>query len=623
MLDVRVDGLALDRPGPDERDLDRQVVEVLRARAEQALHLRAALDLEVADGVGVLDLLVDVWVVERDPRRSIVFALRFGDLHDAVLDRREHPEPEQVDLQEARVGARVLVPLADLAPLHGRGLHRDEVDQRPARDDHAARVLGDVPREAGDLLRQRAECPPAPRAELLLAVGELRDLLRDALRAALGDPREPLELCERQPERLPEVADRAAGAVRREARDERGVLVPVALGERDDQLLADVAREVEVDVGHRVELAVQEPTEREPRRDWVDVRETGQVADERADRAAPSAARRQRVARRVAAAHLPRHVGGELEHLPVEQEEPREPELVDQGELLVEPRTSFSLVAVGASVARLEGTVAHLGQLGDRGLVAVGEVRVAVAELLREVELEARGELGGALDGLEILWEPLHDRLGRQQDALVVPTPLLLRRFERPTVADRDHRVLEERAAAVVRVDVARDDGLDADRLCQLPQQVVAPCVATLVGPLELDEEAVASEDRRQLGRAVRAPDREPVPRAAGEADQALVVSCEQVAIEGRWHRLGRFGPRSRVRRGEQPAEVCVPSSRLYEQRHVRPVRERHLGSCDRPHAECLRRMRKLERPGDAVVVGQSERLVSELRRPSRQLLRV
>ena len=43
------------------------------------------------------------------------------------------------------------------------------------------------------------------------------------------------------------------------------MLVPVALDERDDQLLADVAREVEVDVGHRVELAVQEAPERQVR----------------------------------------------------------------------------------------------------------------------------------------------------------------------------------------------------------------------------------------------------------------------------------------------------------------------------------------------------------------------
>ena len=65
VLDVRVHGLALDRPGTDERDLDRDVVEVLGTCAQDRLHLRAALDLEAADRVGPLDLLEDVSVVER------------------------------------------------------------------------------------------------------------------------------------------------------------------------------------------------------------------------------------------------------------------------------------------------------------------------------------------------------------------------------------------------------------------------------------------------------------------------------------------------------------------------------------------------------------------------------
>ena len=116
------------------------------------------------------------------------------------------------------------------------------------------------------------------------------------------------------------------------------MLVPVALGQRDDQLLADVAREVEVDVRHGVELTVQEAPERKVRGDRVDVREARQVADERADRAPAPASRGQRVPRRVAAAHLARHVCCELEHLPVEQEEPCEPEVGDQRQLFLEPR---------------------------------------------------------------------------------------------------------------------------------------------------------------------------------------------------------------------------------------------------------------------------------------------
>ena len=128
--------------------------------------------------------------------------------------------------------------------------------------------------------RQRGEC------ELGVGVRQLRQLLADAVRVAVGEPGEPLELGERQAERLADVADRPARVVGREARDERRVLAAVALADRDDQLLADVAREVEVDVGHRHELAVEEAAEREPGVHRVDVREAGQVADDRADRAA-------------------------------------------------------------------------------------------------------------------------------------------------------------------------------------------------------------------------------------------------------------------------------------------------------------------------------------------------
>jgi hypothetical protein len=190
-------------------------------------------------------------------------------------------------------------------------------------------------------------------------------------------------------------------------------------------------------------------------------------------------------------------------------------------------------------------------------------------------------------------------------------------------VPDRHQRVLEERAPAVVRVHVARDDGLDADRLRQLPQRVVAPRVAPLVGTLELDEQTVPTEDGGQFGGAVRVPDREPVPRAAGEADETLVVRREQMPVEARRHRFRRLQTRLTVSRGQQSAEVRVAARRLHEQRDVRAVRQRHLRSGDRPHAERLRRVRELERARHPVVVGQRERLVLELGGPRGQLLRV
>ena len=130
------------------------------------------------------------------------------------------------------------------------------------------------------------------------------------------------------------------------------------------------------------ELAVEEAAEREVRRDRVDVREPGQVADERADGGAAAAARRQHVPHRARPAHLERDLARELEHLPVQQEEAGEAELVDQRELLVEPRAHAPLVAVQPGVALGERALADAAELDDRRLVAVGEVGIAVAELL-------------------------------------------------------------------------------------------------------------------------------------------------------------------------------------------------------------------------------------------------
>ena len=77
------------------------------------------------------------------------------------------------------------------------------------------------------------------------------------------------------------------------------------------------------------------------------------------------------------------------------------------------------------------------------------------------------------------------------------------------------------------------------------------------------------------------------------------------------------------MRSREQAAEIPVAVPRLDEQRDVRTSVERDLRAGDRPHAERLRRVRELERAVDAVVVGERERLVPELRRPRRELLRL
>ena len=144
-----------------------------------------------------------------DPREVEPLVARPPHFVDAALDRGEHPQPEQVDLEEAGVGAGVLVPLDDLAPLHRRRDDRADVDQRPGRDHHPARVLGGVAGQAHRLAAELEQRPPAGEAARRgpIAATTSRSISTVALVEA-DHLRHPLDLARRQRQRLAEVAHR-------------------------------------------------------------------------------------------------------------------------------------------------------------------------------------------------------------------------------------------------------------------------------------------------------------------------------------------------------------------------------------------------------------------------------
>src|SRR5215203_3134740 len=273
------------------------------------------------------------------------------------------------------------------------------------------------------------------------------------------------------------------------------MLAPVPLRDAHDQLLPDVTREVEVDVGNGVELAIDEAPKGKAGVDGIDVREPRQVADDRADGAAAASTWRERVAWRVAAPDLVGDVPRELEHLVVEQEEACEAELVDQLQLFVEASARAAPVPVGVAIALVEGSIADTRELGNRRFDLVREVRIAVTELLRQVELAALPDSRRALDGGAVEREAVEDLLRRPEERLVVPTPLRLRALQRGAVPDRDQRVLHREAEA----------------------------------------------------------------RAPREADEAVVQLLEDCLVERRLKRgLALLRPGVRVRRRQEPAEVRV-----------------------------------------------------------------
>ncbi len=90
-----------DGAGANYRDLDHQVVKPLRLHPRQRRHLRAALDLEHADRVGAPEHRVHAGVVGRKMREVDLDAFVRADHRDRLLQRGQHPEPEQIDLDNA------------------------------------------------------------------------------------------------------------------------------------------------------------------------------------------------------------------------------------------------------------------------------------------------------------------------------------------------------------------------------------------------------------------------------------------------------------------------------------------------------------------------------------------
>jgi hypothetical protein len=155
---VGMDGVALDRARADDRHLHDQVIEVLRPRLGKRLHLRPALHLEDPDRVSSLEHGEDLRHVLGQPIQVQADAAVMFDEPHGLSHGREHPEPEQVQLDELERLDITLVELDDDPVDHRRALDRSDVDERCRGHEHAAAVDGKVARETVD---PGAELQPA------------------------------------------------------------------------------------------------------------------------------------------------------------------------------------------------------------------------------------------------------------------------------------------------------------------------------------------------------------------------------------------------------------------------------------------------------------------------------
>ena len=385
--DVGVHRVALNGAGPDERDLDGDVVEGAGPHPGQGPHLGPALDLEDPDRVGPAQQVVDRALLGQLPEVDLD-PVEVAHQVDHAVQRLEHAEAEQVELHQPDGGAVVLVPLQHAAPGHAPPLHRADLDHRPVAQHHAGRVDAEVARPVEHLGRQLGH---QRRHAATLRLRTDRFVHRGGRRRPPPVPgvdagRPGVHLLGGEAERLADVAHGRARPVRDDVGHLRRVAAAVALVHVLDDLLAPLRLDVHVDVRRPVTRRREEALEEQPEVDRVDVGDAERVADGRVGRrAAPLAVDVQPLAH--------------LRDVPHHEEVAGEAELADHLELVGDllPRAGHPL-GLGRPVARRRALGHQLAQVALL-VHALGDGEVGQPRR-DEAQVEGAGtpELGGALD---------------------------------------------------------------------------------------------------------------------------------------------------------------------------------------------------------------------------------
>ena len=334
-----------------ERHEGDEVVELGGAHLAQRFAHPFRLELEDADRVAAREHLVGLAIVERQLRHVRPLAGGLLDDVERRLDDVEVAQPEEVHLQKAdllqrlhRVLRHDAVPALAAARVLGE-LERDDLGERTVGDHHRGGVDRVV---AHDPLEAARGVDDAAGVGLGVVHAAQIGLLGQVLVETLGAPHHRLGDQLRQAvtggvvvtEHARRVARGGARQHAAEGDDLGDAVAPVLLRDVLDHALPPFHREVDVDIGHRHPLGVEEALEQKVVGERIDVGDLEAVRDDRAGRGPAPGTDRDAV------------LFGEADEVPDDQEVGAEAHALDHVELVLEALASLGGRRVTVALAQ-------------------------------------------------------------------------------------------------------------------------------------------------------------------------------------------------------------------------------------------------------------------------------
>ena len=119
-IQIGMHHVADDRAGSNDGHLHHDVVELLRPQPRKARHLRAALNLKQTDCVGLLKRVINRRIVLRQVSQIDFLIVMIANQYKTFFNRSHHTQAEQINFDDAHIGAVFFVPLNYDASGHSR-----------------------------------------------------------------------------------------------------------------------------------------------------------------------------------------------------------------------------------------------------------------------------------------------------------------------------------------------------------------------------------------------------------------------------------------------------------------------------------------------------------------------